>query len=331
MQYLIRQMLIAGALTASLGAGCSPTGQMDWGFDWQKKDDQSFEARKRRAELRAAATTVEKEPKKKTTRVEHTGGFKLDWFKPRENLFGNKGHQWTILCLELPGRNRQSEAESVADTLRRTKNIRPKEVLVKNDPDASRVYYGSYWREEVDAAGRLNVPPKMTQDMAMIKTLSGPAGERFFYEARVVPYPTPNVGHPEWELSNNPGVFTLRIAIFYNEGKMKERKKYAADYCAELRKRGHEAYYRHGEITSEVYVGSFGEDAQIKGRRSGVAVFLPSPEVQALQRKENFMYELWNMKVFSASSSESRSRSRRASRLLRVTEALGEIDPLGDS
>lgn len=313
--------------------GCSPTGQWDWGVnDWKLggKED-----RKRSFEERQRALTPP--PPKETSYTKESDGFNFNFFKPDKKLFESpknwfkkSGHRWTILCMELPGRGRQQEAETIAQALQSTAGIRPDDVFIKNDDDGSHVYYGSYIRREVDASGRLDVPPKMANDVALIKDLAGPRGGRFFYESRIVPYPTPDVGHPQWELSNNPGVHTLRIAIFYNEGKMTDRKKYAAEYVEELRNRGHEAYYRHGEITSEVYVGSFGEDAQIKGRKSGVAVYLPSPEVRAMQRKENFMYELWNMKVFSATSEQSRGRARRASKVVRVNEALGNLDPLAD-
>ena len=316
---------LATVVMAAALAGCSPTGQWDWGLGDQDASRSGSQSARRRA-WEARRQQANLPPPEQTSWTKNTGGFKLDFFKPARKLIQPKGHRWTILCIELPGTDRRQDAESIAKTLQRTGGVVPGEVLVKHDDDASRVYYGSYWRREVDATGKLNVPPKMAADMELVKTLAGPAGGRFFYEARVVPYPTPDVGNPEWQLANNPGVYTLRVAIFYNEGKMTERKKYAADYCAELRNRGYEAYYRHGEITSEVYVGSFSEDALIRTRRSGVAVYVPSPKVQALQRKENFMYELWNMKVFSSAGKS--ARHRRASHVVRVSEALGRDDAL---
>lgn len=319
-------------------AGCSQTGQWDWGADdWDMKNWGWGDKKDRKPTFEERQRAVTPPAPEETTYTKEGDESEFNFFKPGKRLFDpaknwfrKSGHEWTILCMELPGRGRQQDAETIAQALQTTAGIQPDDVFIKHDDDGSRVYYGSYTRREVDASGRLDIPPKMARDVALVKDLAGPRGGRFFYESRIVPYPTPDVGHPEWELSNNNGVYTLRIAIFYNEGKMTDRKKYAAEYVDELRARSYEAYYRHGEITSEVYVGSFGENAQVKGRRSGVAVFVPSPAVQALQRKENFMYELWNMKVFSATSEQARGRARRASKVVRVSEALGNLDPLAD-
>jgi len=243
----------------------------------------------------------------------------FDWI--HANPWRTDGQVWTIMCMELQGEHREENAERVADTLRRTPGIRADDVYVVHHRRWTKVYYGKYTRYPKDKTGRLTVPQKLRSDMALIKDLAGPEGGRFFYEARVVPEPTPDPGNPKWHLRNNPGVYTLRVAIFYNEGEMREREKYAVKYCEELRSRGYEAYYRHGEITSEVYVGSWGEEAMVRKRRSGIWAFFPSKEVQEFQKNENFMYELWNMKVFSSKKGE--RRVRRASRLVEVRKQLG--------
>ncbi len=222
---------------------------------------------------------------------EWRGGSGSNWLQP----FRPPGEDWSILCMEVWGPDRQLRSERIAETLRRTPGIRPADVRVVHSEEHSRIYYGSYWRTADKQTGDLKVPDEMKRDMRLIKDLAVD-GERFFYEARVLPAPTPDVGDPKWRLRNNPGEYTLRVAIFYNEPGFNERKKAAAEYCRELRERGYEAYYRHGDITSEVYVGSFGPDALVEKRQYGVLMNVPGPAVRALQRKENFMFELWNMK-----------------------------------
>jgi hypothetical protein len=245
-------------------------------------------------------------------------GWKLDFSRGfSSNPFRPQGEEWTILGMEVRGPGCVEQAERVAASLRRTPGIKSKGVYVRHDENRSRVYYGRYFRRADKETGKLDMPEEMRTDRALIKDLTVD-GSRFFVESRIMPFPTPDVGEPAWELRRNPGLYTLRIALFYNEPGFTERKKAAAAYCDELRSRGHEAYYRHGDITSEVYVGSFGEDALVEGRRSGVLVSLPGAEVQALQEKETFRYELWNLKTLS--SKEGGKKVVRASRVVPVSD-----------
>lgn len=231
------------------------------------------------------------------------------------------GQEWTIMCAEFAGPRRRANAEETASVLSRTKDVRASDVQLDHGPERSRINYGRYMRYPHRRTGKLSAPSKMVKDLKLIRDLAGPEGGRFFFDARLTPAPTPDVGNPDWHLRNNRGAYTLRVAIFFREGEMTEPKVYAAKYCEELREKGYDAYYRHGDFTSEVYVGSFGEDAQVVGRKSGVVVYTPSVEVQRLQRKENFLYELWNMKVWGSQTEV--GRARRASRLVRVDEEVG--------
>jgi hypothetical protein len=215
-----------------------------------------------------------------------------NWLNP----FRPPGEEWSIMCMEFLGPDRAKQAEEVAATLRRTPGVDPAKVKVVNEDDKSRLYYGNYYRTPDKRTGKLRIPSEMRADMEMIKNLAV-NGQRFFYESRVLPAPTPDVGEPEWRIENNPGVYTLRIALFYNEPGFSERKKAAAAYCRELREKGYEAWYHHGDITSEVFVGSFPEDALIQRRKSGVLINEPGPTIRALQARENFRFELWNLKT----------------------------------
>ncbi|MCB9850464.1 MAG: hypothetical protein H6817_07130 [Phycisphaerales bacterium] len=218
-----------------------------------------------------------------------------DWGR----VTSSRGVYWTILCMEMRGAGAAGDAERVAESLRNTRGIEKRKVVVEHDVNGSRIYYGKYLRKPDKSTGQFLIPADMQRDAALIKDLSGNEGGRFFLDSRPVPVPTPDPGPPEWRLKNCPGTFSLRIAIFFDEPDFYKRKDAAVEYCKELREKGYDAYYRHTEFVSEVFVGSFGPDARIKGRKFGVVAYFNSAEVQALQLKEKgrFQYELWNMKV----------------------------------
>jgi hypothetical protein len=140
----------------------------------------------------------------------------------------------------------------------------------------------------------------MNKDMRLVKQLGVPGRGHYFNQAKFVPMPSPDVGNPEWSLARANGVYTLRIGVFYNEPGFYERKEAAAEYAKALREKGHPAFYRHGLINSEVFVGEFGADAvkpyQSRGAGGLIAMDMASDEVRALQAQENFRYELWNLR-----------------------------------
>ncbi|GJM26623.1 MAG: hypothetical protein DHS20C16_30380 [Phycisphaerae bacterium] len=225
--------------------------------------------------------------------------------------------EWTILARECFGSGRRNDAKKIAAALKKTPGIKPDRVYVVHNKRDSRVFYGSYWRPPNKKTGRFEIPQEMRRDLALIKDFTT-SGERFFFDARISPTPTPDTGNAAWEFSRNRGYYSLRVALFYNEPGFLNRKEAAATYCSELREKGFEAYYRHTEIVSEVFVGSFGKDAQVKGRRLGVVAHLPSKEVQELMKKEHFQVELRNMQVYSTKLGQ--RRTVELARLFRVDE-----------
>ena len=66
------------------------------------------------------------------------------------------------------------------------------------------------------------IPQQMQRDTALIKDLTVDGG-RFFLESRPVPYPTPDVGRPEWQLKRCPGEYSLRVALFFDEPGFRNR------------------------------------------------------------------------------------------------------------
>lgn len=194
-----------------------------------------------------------------------------------------KGQKWSIQCVELVGPEHRVLCDRLAASLRNTPGMRSSQVhsVHEDAKNRSRLCYGEYTRRTDPQTGKLHIPAKMAQELATIKNLTDPSGQRIFLGARMVPFPAPDVGDPRWDIERAGGKYTLQVAVFYETDDFHERKQAAAEYAAQLRKQGFEAYYHHGETASEVTVGSFGEDLRDA-----------APEVKRL--REHFKYHLEN-------------------------------------
>jgi hypothetical protein len=203
-----------------------------------------------------------------------------------------KGAPWTILCLEIQGADRVSRAERIAEMLKRTNGIRPKDVWVADEPDGfARLYYGVYHRRLEPGTLRRTIPRELREDLTLIHDLGLGAGQYAFRGARMTPLPRPDVGNPDWALVNAKGVYTLQVAVFEPTDDFWEFKQAAADYCAYLREQGFEAYYHHAANSSMVTVGAWGPEALVTPPNA-----MPhySREVRTLQENELMKYNLVN-------------------------------------
>jgi len=94
------------------------------------------------------------------------------------------------------------------------------------------------------------------------KAYRTPANVPIYAKAMIVPIPgKEDPGPPEWDLARAPGKFayTVLIAEFHDvsEADYVGRRKFAVDYCRQLRKDGLEAYYKHDQVSSIVTIGLF--------------------------------------------------------------------------
>ncbi len=123
-------------------------------------------------------------------------------------------------------------------------------------------------------------------------------GAAVFGQAIIGTVPGSNTGPMQWHISRCPGKHTLLVHDFKDvpEFDYVGRRKFAEDYCRELRGQGHEAYYFHGPKVSSVTVGSFSDTAfrwetrlkQQPGQPAPVKVRKPipaSPVLLALMKK----------------------------------------------
>ncbi len=207
-----------------------------------------------------------------------------------------RGEPWTIECLTLRGAEHREHSDAIADALRQFDGVATGKVRVHHTLEASTIYYGRYFRRIDREKGLRPIPDKLRDELAMIQELVDDHGRRVFIAARMVREPLPDVGPPEWNLENTDGVYTLQVAAFESTPGQPDYKRAAARYAAQLRKKGYEAYYHHGESASVVTVGTFNRNAVIT--RDGRPDY--SQAVRALQQKETFIYNLTNGDVWHA-------------------------------
>jgi hypothetical protein len=246
------------------------------------------------------------------------GGTDWSWGRPA-------GEKWTILCVEMQGPDRRSRTEALAKDLRQAKGIRRRNVRVVHGQRTSMLLYGTYYRRVDPQTGRLTVPENLRRDLRLLQGGVAGQGARFA-GARMLSSPETDVGNPAWRLENAEGTYTLLVATFENTPDFYDRKKAAVEACKALRRRGYEAYYRHGPITSEVTVGTFGPDALIRGEHQAdstgdsrwhVAAVEYSESVRQLQKKEFFQFLLRNGRQMSLPGEGGRRRYL-ASRLVPI-------------
>lgn len=185
-------------------------------------------------------------------------------------LFGGKTADedvYAIRCLALSSPDRMQAVPRLAEALKSAPGVNPSLVQVIHTEEVSILYYGRYTRE-VDRSERERYKPDVLGDLEKIRKLSTLMRDVAGREQPVWPFigatveALPRVSpHPQWDLESADGHWSYHVAVFYNEGTMRQRKTAAEAYCAQLRAEGHEAFYHHGAVRSSVCVGTFPKEA----------------------------------------------------------------------
>jgi hypothetical protein len=177
---------------------------------------------------------------------------------------------WAIRCVTLGGPNRFQLADNYAGALKRVEGIKPNLVQVFHESAESAVYYGRYRQVYDPRSDTESFRPDNLRDLNLIRQLSMNVSDPVLGSRVVWPFqlatmdtlPGGRGTHPEWELSNARGYYSLQVAVFYNTEGMRRRRFAAEEYCRLLREeRGAEAYYHHGRVNSSVCIGAFPEQA----------------------------------------------------------------------
>lgn len=117
---------------------------------------------------------------------------------------------------------------------------------------------GLYW-------GRYRTIDEAQANLTKAQKYVTRTGVRPYPRAMVVPIRSAEVGPAEWRLENCPGAYTMVVAVFYDDPEVKYfgRKENAVEYCRQLRREGHQAYYHHGVARSSVTIGSMPASALV--------------------------------------------------------------------
>lgn len=159
--------------------------------------------------------------------------------------------QWTIWC----ARYTTPEHVFISDAAKQQMVAQTKlpDWYVIHGEKESSLYFGFFSTFDLnkDAAEGKRAQDAKKQVAAVVDS----TGKAIFPKAQFVPVesPDPDV-HPEWNLANANGMFSIEIMAFVG---FPERKSEAEDMAAQLREHGDEAYYYHGESISVVCIGAW--------------------------------------------------------------------------
>ncbi|MDB5323899.1 MAG: hypothetical protein JWN40_5530 [Phycisphaerales bacterium] len=170
-----------------------------------------------------------------------------------------QGARWTLYCASLAGPDRFTRMSQMKAYLL-SKSPFKDWYVVHNEQDST-LFYGFY--SSIDKSDR--AAAKAHDDHTRIAAWKDETGERPFancFFTAVTP-PTPDAP-PEWNLASasDRAYWSVQIAAFRDNP---QRKEAAVSMVKQLREKGVEAYYYHGQAISSVCVGTWPADA-IKGQ-----------------------------------------------------------------
>jgi hypothetical protein len=165
------------------------------------------------------------------------------------------GAIYTLHCATFSAPTHIEDATRTKEML--IQSTKSNDWYVVHGADASDLYFGFY--KTFEDRSQLAEYTRAQTDKVRVATLVDDNGDRLFPSVAFTPINTPDPPAPkEWDLANNPGYWTLQIAVYKGSP---QRKQMAVDAVKGFRDHGVEAYYRHGPATSEVYIGSWPRSA----------------------------------------------------------------------
>jgi hypothetical protein len=162
--------------------------------------------------------------------------------------------RWTLYCASISGPERISRMAQLKNYLMQKSPM--KDWYVVHDEQNSTLFYGFYSTVEKAERGsaRAHADRKAVSEWR-------DGDERPFAACFFTPITPPNpVAPPEWNLANAPAdaYWSVQIAAFKDSP---QRKQAAVEAVKELREKGVNAYYYHGNAVSSVCIGAWPEDA----------------------------------------------------------------------
>jgi hypothetical protein len=175
--------------------------------------------------------------------------------QPQMNI--PKDARWTLYCTSLTGPDRIARATQLKSYLLAHSPFRDWYV-VHNEQDST-LFYGFY--SSVERNDNPRAAERAHADRKAIGEWKDETGQRPFQACFFVPITPPNpVAPAEWNLENAPPdrYWSVQIMAFQDNAL---RKQAAVQAVKDLRDKGVEAYYYHGETISSVCVGSWPRQA----------------------------------------------------------------------
>lgn len=176
---------------------------------------------------------------------------------------------FTIQCMTFQGADRALRVKHCVESLKAARGIKDNLVqTIDRGNGETAVCYGKYVRTFDGKNGREIYKPDPKADLDLIRQFStdvntdrGKQTTWPFRLATIVELPGPPSKHPQWDLKNARGYWSLQVAVFYNTPAMQARRFAAEEWCKALREEGYEAYYDHGAVHSCVFIGAFPKEA----------------------------------------------------------------------
>jgi hypothetical protein len=163
--------------------------------------------------------------------------------------------QYTLLCATFNQPTHISDAVRAKEYL--ISHTEFKDWYVIHSEQESDLYYGFY--KTYDDKTQTEEYARARADHDKVAGIVNQDGTPLFPQVIFVPINLPDPPAPaEWELTRNPGYWTLQIAVYRDNP---QRKQAAVDAVRAARAQGVEAYFYHGIASSSVYVGSWSKDA----------------------------------------------------------------------
>ncbi len=200
------------------------------------------------------------------------------------------GEGWSILLYTFRGPDHVAAADKCKAAVEKEAHWR--DMFIYSEGETGDVFWGVY-----------DKPEDAQKNLAIARAWKTSAHNAVFANAVILRRPTPNPGNPEWDIkplferalaratdaeirSHSLPYYTVVVAEFFNTEEFHNRKQFAADYCADLRKQGYEAYYNHGPTVTKVSIGTFPAKAFTTVQKDGVATSTPTdPRLLALIAK----------------------------------------------
>lgn len=165
------------------------------------------------------------------------------------------GALYTLHCAVYTSPMHIEEATRAKNALIRSTGS--KQWYVVHGAEQSDLYYGYY--KTFEDRSQIAEYTRAQADRAKVASLVDAGGDPIFQQVTFGSINLPDPPAPkEWDLSSNPGYWTLQIAVYKGSP---ERKQAAVDAVKGFREHGIQAYFRHGAATSEVYIGSWPKEA----------------------------------------------------------------------